>query len=441
MPVKHLTKSEVAALPTPDIPVLYYDDRLTGFGLRIAPPTNRNPLGVRSWFVEYRPGDGGRGQAKRRMVIGDAAKVGAADARKAAEKMLARVELGADPAQERTEARRAGTLEQLVRTYLDEEIKPKRKARTLELYEGYLRNHIAPRGEDSERSEHGAIGGKKAISVTRADIARLHRQIGQDQPATANRVVKLLAAAYSWAAKHGLTKEDHANPARHVALYAETARERFLSTEEFGRLGESLRLAETTGLPWEPNPAKKVKHAPKVENRVVKLDQWTVAAVRLLIFTGCRLREVLNLRWREVDLERGLLLLPDSKTGAKAVVLSAPALDILKKLDRVGDYVIASTDPQKPRADLQRPWAQITKHAKLDGLRIHDLRHSFASVGAAGGLGLPIVGKLLGHKDASTTQRYAHLADDPLRRGANTIAKSIKAALDGKRPRRNTARE
>jgi integrase len=178
-----------------------------------------------------------------------------------------------------------------------------------------------------------------------------------------------------------------------------------------------------------------------VENRVVKLDQWTVAAVRLLIFTGCRLREVLNLRWREVDLERGLLLLPDSKTGAKAVVLSAPALDILKKLDRVGDYVIASTDPQKPRADLQRPWAQITKHAKLDGLRIHDLRHSFASVGAAGGLGLPIVGKLLGHKDASTTQRYAHLADDPLRRGANTIAKSIKAALDGKRPRRNTARE
>lgn len=432
MPIVSLTKSEVAALPMPTAPVFYYDDRLTGFGLRIAPPTGRNPLGIRSWFVEYRPGDGGRAQTKRRMVIGDAAKVSAADARKAAEKLLARVELGADPAQERSEARRAGTLEQLVRTYLDEEIAPKRKPRTLELYEGYLRNHIAPRAEDGDRSEHGAIGAKRAIGVSRADVARFHRQIGEEQPATANRVVKLLAAAYSWSAKHGLTKEDHPNPARNVVLYAETARERFLSTEEFARLGETLRLAETTGLPWEPDPAKQVKHAPKAENRLVKLDLWTVAAVRLLIFTGCRLREVLNLRWREVDLERGLLLLPDTKTGAKAVVLSAPAIAILEKLERVGEYVIASTDPKKPRADLQRPWGQITKHAKLEGLRIHDLRHSFASVGAAGGLGLPIVGKLLGHKDASTTQRYAHLSDDPVRRGANAIAKSIQAAMDGK---------
>lgn len=437
MPVRSLTKGEVTALPVPSEPVLYYDDRLIGFGLRMAPPSKRNPRGARSWFVEYRPGEGGRAQAKRRMVIGDAFKVSAADARKAAEKLLARVELGADPAAERTEARRAGTLEQLLRSYLDEEIAPKRKPRTLELYEGYLRNHIAPRADgDDERAAAGSLGAKKAISVTRADIARLHRQIGELQAATANRVIVLIAAAFAWAAKNGALNEDHKNPARGITKFAEQGRERYLTTEEFTRLGETLRLAETRGLPWEPNPKKQAKHAPKPENRLVVLDQWTVAAVRLLIFTGCRLREILSLRWRDVDFERGLLFLADSKTGAKAIVLSAPALDILRKLDRLGDYVIASTDPRKPRADLQRPWARITQHANLEGLRLHDLRHSFASVGAAGGLGLPIVGKLLGHKDASTTQRYAHLADDPLRRGANVIAKQIQAALDGKASRK-----
>lgn len=431
MPTINLIRREIADIVRePGKAETYFDAKVPGFGLRF------QPSGAASWVVEYRAGSGGRGVHKKRIVIGHPDTMTPDEARKAAKDILADVRKGSDPATARRNDRRAGTVEQLVRTYLDEEIKPKRKPRTLEPYEGYLRNHIAPRSEDGERFAHGAIGAKKAISVARADVARLHRQIGESQPATANRVVKLIAAAFTWAAKHELTKEAHPNPARHVALYAEKSRERFLSTEEFARIGETLRLAETTGLPWEPDPAKKVKHAPKPENRVVKLDQWTVAAVRLLIFTGCRLREILHLRWREVDLERGLLMLPDSKTGAKAVVLSAPALDILSKLPHLGEYVIASTDPKKLRADLQRPWVQITKHAKLDGLRIHDLRHSFASVGAAGGLGLPIVGKLLGHKDASTTQRYAHLADDPLRRGANSIGASIKAALAGNAKKR-----
>lgn len=426
MPITNLTRREIEALLRPPGKALtYYDAKLRGFGLRL------HTSGAASWIVEYRAGAGGRGVAKKRVVIGHPSTLGPDAARKAAKEMLARIELGADPSAERNDVRRGGTLEQLVHTYLKEEIEAKRKARTLELYEGYLRNHIAHRSAAEGRAGSGAIGSKKALSVTRADVARLHRQIGDHQPATANRVIKLLAASYSWAAKHGLVAEDQPNPARNIVLYAETARERFLNTEEFARLGGTLRLAETMGLPWQANPTKKTKHAPKAANRLVKLDPWAVGAIRLLLFTGCRLREILHLRWREVDLERGLLLLPDSKTGAKAVVLSAPAMGVLRGLDRMGEYVVASTDPKKPRADLQRPWAQITKHARLDGLRIHDLRHSFASVGAAGGLGLPIVGKLLGHKDASTTQRYAHLADDPVRRGANSIATTIQAALDG----------
>ena len=132
-----------------------------------------------------------------------------------------------------------------------------------------------------------------------------------------------------------------------------------------------------------------------------------------------------------------MLFLPDSKTGRKAIVLNAPALEVLSGLPRIGAYVIAGDSAglknEKPRSDLKRPWAAVTKHAKLDGLRLHDLRHSFASVGAGGGLGLPIVGKLLGHANAVTTARYAHLDNDPLRKASNAIGRTIAAAMEGRK--------
>ncbi len=163
---------------------------------------------------------------------------------------------------------------------------------------------------------------------------------------------------------------------------------------------------------------------------------WTPTRLRqsgLLILTGARLREILKLRWQHVDLERGLLLLPDSKTGAKSIVLNAPALAVLAGLERVGAYVIAGqsagTEREKPRADLHKPWRRVAKRAGLTGLRIHDLRHTHASFGAGGWLGLPIIGKLLGHARASTTQRYAHLETDPLRRASDHIGSRIAAAM------------
>ena len=130
-------------------------------------------------------------------------------------------------------------------------------------------------------------------------------------------------------------------------------------------------------------------------------------------------------------MERRLLLLPDSKTGRKAITLNAPALAVLQSLERLGEYVIPGADPDRPRTDLKKPWAAVTEAAILPDLRIHDLRHSFASVGAGTGLGLPIVGKLLGHTQASTTQRYAHLDADPIRRAADMIGATIATALDG----------
>jgi len=203
------------------------------------------------------------------------------------------------------------------------------------------------------------------------------------------------------------------------------------------RLGEALRIAETDGIPWEADEAgPKAKHLAKPANRRTRIDPHSIAAIRLLILTGARKQEILTSQWDHVDLQRGVLFLPDSKTGKKPVYLSAAALAVLASIPRYegNPYIIAGAKPGAPRADLNKPWESITRASGLSGLRLHDLRHSFASVGAGGGLGLQIVGKLLGHTQTSTTARYAHLDADPLRRAADKIGAEISAALDGRKP-------
>jgi integrase len=157
-----------------------------------------------------------------------------------------------------------------------------------------------------------------------------------------------------------------------------------------------------------------------------------------LLLTGCRLREILKLRWEEFDRERGMLFLPDSKTGRKPVILSGAALAILEGLPCAGEYVIAGQRPGRARHDLKRPWEAIRRHAGLRPIRLHDLRHSFAATGAASNLGLPIIGKLLGHKRAETTSRYAHIAADPLKIAADAIASQLAAKL-GEQPASTSA--
>jgi integrase len=296
-----------------------------------------------------------------------------------------------------------------------------KRSSTADLYAIYLRHHVAPE-----------LGSRKITAITRADVTKLHRQIGLTKKPTANRVLNTLSGVFAFAARMGMVSEGF-NPARGVSKFAEEGRERFLSVDELARLGEALREAETVGIPWGPNPAKLVKHAPKAENRRVVLSPHVTGAIRLLLFTGCRLREILHLRWCDVDLERGLLFLPTSKTGKKTVVLSTPAVQVLNELPRLGAFVVpgekAGTKDEAPRADLKRPWSLVATRAGLNGLRLHDLRHSFASVGAGSGLGLPIIGKLLGHSQPSTTAKYAHLDANPLRRASDAIASTIAAAM------------
>jgi integrase len=248
-------------------------------------------------------------------------------------------------------------------------------------------------------------------------------------PAAANRCLALLSHMFTKAELWGVIPEQ-VNPCRRIDRYRERNRERFLTTEELRRLGAALREAETIGVPWDIDETKSTaKHIPKNVSRRTLVSPYATAAIRLLLFTGARLREILGLKWEWVDLERGLLLLPDSKTGKKTIILPSAAVSIIRALPRSGQYVIAGNDPTSPRTDLKRPWVVIAKRAQLTGVRLHDLRHSFASVGAGAGLGLPIIGKLLGHAQAQTTQRYAHLDTDPIKRSVEFIADHIASAM------------
>jgi integrase len=409
-----ITKRTVDGFKAGDAEYFVWDDTLKGFGVRV------QPSGAMSYVVKYSAGSG-RGAPTRRVTLARVGKVSPDQARDLAKKVLGSVAHGADPAAQKTADRKAETLNELAAMFLAEHVEAKRKASTAAHYRDVLERLVLPE-----------LGSRKAAKVTVADLAKLHAKLGE-HPYQANRMLAIVGSLYSFAAKRHLLPHG-TNPAWGIEKYREEGRERFLSTDELTRLGDAIREGETAGLPYSVDEtSSKAKHAPKEENRRTVIGPHAAAAMRLLILTGARLREILNLKWDYVDFERGMLLLPDSKTGKKAIVLNAPALAVLASLPRVGAYVIAGQSAG-PRADLKRPWQAVAKRAGLEGVRIHDLRHTHASVGAGAGLGLPIIGKLLGHAQAATTARYAHLDADPLRKASDRIGSHIAAAMGDVKP-------
>jgi integrase len=359
-------------------------------------------------------------RCEKRVTLGKTSQLTADQARKAAAEMLATVRLGGDPAQEKIERRASVTVGQLIDLFDAQYVGPMLKPGTIASHRVAL---------ERLRRAHGTL---KATALTRAHVTTLHFRMA-DRPYAANRAAAVWSKAFAWAAGVGLIPAGH-NPVKGIKKYREQGRERFLTTEELARLGDRLREGETVGLPYSVDETKPTaKHAPKVDHRRVKLDRFATAAIRLLILTGARLREILHTKWEQIDIERGLIFLADSKTGKKPLYLSAAAQEVLADIPRIegNPHVIAGAKDGAPRSDLKKPWAAVSRAAGLDGVRIHDLRHSFASFGAGASLGLPIIGKLLGHSQPATTARYAHLDTDPMRRAANTIGATISAAMGG----------
>jgi integrase len=367
---------------------MLWDIELKGFGVRM------QRGGAKSYVLHYRAG-AGRGAPLRKLTIGRHGSPWTPEtARREAKRLLGLIEGGADPAADKLSRKDAPTIAELAERFLAEHAEAKRKTTSTAEYRRLLNKIILP-----------ALGKRKAADVSRADVAKLHHA-NRAAPYQANRVLAVLSKMFNLAERWGL-RPDGSNPCRHVERFAERRRERMLSPVEMARLGDAL--AAYDGSPF------------------------VVGAVKLLVFTGARLGEVLGLRWEWINFERGEARLPDSKAGAKTLHLPPPALAVLTELPRVdgNPYVIVGAKPGAALVNLEKPWQAIRQPAGLDDVRLHDLRHAFASVAASSGMGLPIIGKILGHTQPATTARYAHLASDPVKAAAAAVAGKIAAAMGG----------
>jgi integrase len=363
---------------------------LSGFELKLT------PKGKIVYRVDYRIN--GR---RRWLTIGNSGTT-PEQARALAAQALQTVATGNDPAETVAEQKHGVTVAELAVRYLDTHAATKKKARSANEDARLIEKLINP-----------AFGKRKLASITRADVAKLHHDM-RETPYQANRVLTLLRKMMNLAESWGL-RPINSNPCTHIEKFKEEKRRRFLDADELSRLGSALKEAEEAGR--EPVQA--------------------LAAIRLLIFTGARLNEVLAAKWAYIKHDRGVLELPDTKTGFKQIPLSTPALEVIDNLPIVpeNDYLIPGWKPGAHYVGLQDVWERIRAAAGLNDVRIHDLRHTFASVGAMSNLGLPIIGGLLGHTNAATTQRYAHLQVDPLHNAAALIGGKIDEAMKTK-PRR-----
>lgn len=402
---------DAIATPTPESgEARVWDTDLKGFFLRVY------PSGRRVYAVKFRVGS-----LQRIYTIGVHGSPYTPEmARDAADAALRRVVAGEDPATEKKEAREALTVSALIGRYLEDgpATKPSKRASTWENDASNLRRHIMP-----------LLGGKIANAVTKAEAAKAIRDITVGKTAAdersgkkrgraivtggagvARRTLTTTSAMFAWGLEHGLVKT---NPFAAVKLDRAPERQRFLNREEAGRLIDAVNTLEAAGA---INPA-------------------FCDAIRLLLLTGARKTEILALRWSEVDVERKVLRLPQERTkaggknGERRISLSPPALEILGRW-RPSDgepagFVFPAIKGEGHIVGVRRGFAKACVQAGLPGVRIQDLRHSFASFAIADGASLFLVGKLLGHASTRTTERYAHLSGDPLLDAAAAIGDAL----------------
>ncbi|MCY3767975.1 MAG: site-specific integrase [Gammaproteobacteria bacterium] len=378
-----LTKRTVDAIQANDKDIVYWDRELTGFGLRVRKSGRKNYVlqtrvnGKLRWFTigPHGPLAPEEARIKALEILADAKKG-----------IDSRIDAGYEPELE-------PTMTDLGKRFLEEYVPVHCKGATPKEYGRIVKCFVIP-----------MIGELRVSKTQRKDIAALHHSL-RDKPYQANRVLavvsKMLSLAEVWNWRPG-----GSNPCRHIKRYKEHKRERFLSEEEIKRLGEVLRHAE------DEMPS-------------------AVAAFRLLLLTGCRLSEIRNLKWEYVKEDH--IALPDSKTGGRVVPLGPEAQAVLAAIPRKKDnpWVIIGRRPGSHLVNLQKPWRRICKRAGLDDVRIHDIRHSFASRALALGESLTMIGKLLGHTQVQTTARYAHLARDSIQDAASRVTGSIGGNLLG----------
>jgi integrase len=378
-----------------DKPLIIFDTEQAGFCLKIT------PAGHRTYQVRYRMG--GRSTPLRTYTIGrHGSPLTAERARRQAEMLLLQVRQGIDPAVEKAktaaEERGAVTLESVSADFMKLHTQAKRKVRTIKEYEKLFRNVILP-----------VFGQRRIKDIVAGEIERWHHGM-KTTPFQANRALAVLSKLMNWATSRGYRTGD--NPCRAVEKFKELARKRYLSPAEIAAVGAAIRALES----------------------VDQLSQHLAAFFRVLLLTGMRKDELRLLNWQRVDLVRSVIVLEEanSKTGERDVPLSGPVRQILAGLIRVegNPFVFVGKRTGRPIVNVSKPWKRILKVAGIQAARVHDLRHTAASIGVTTGASLLLIGGVLGHKSSQTTQRYAHLADHPVRATSEAIAERVAKALN-----------
>lgn len=378
-----LTKRYVESLAAPDAESILWDDELSGFGLRLY------PSGRKVYVVQYKL----HGRT-RRKTLGKHGVVTAEEARRDAKLVQADVARGADPSADRKARLRSPTIKELGERFLKEHVSLHCKPTTHYDYSLLLKNVVNP-----------VLGGIKTSEITFADIQAFHQK-RRDTPYQANRGVMMLSKMLNLAENWGL-RGMNTNPTPRIKRYPEVEKKRYLDEDEQEQLGEVLADMLRSG----------------------EISRYVFAAFYLLLLTGCRLGEIQKLKWDFVT--RTHLELPDSKTGRRRIPLPRAARDLLNTLERRdgNPFVILGDHGTGHYHDLQKPWRKIRARAGLEDVRVHDLRHTYASVAVMNGIDPFMLKEILGHKNLSTTLRYAHLSDDAVQKAAGQIANRLAATL------------
>lgn len=378
-----LTKRSVEGFAIEAKDYFAWDRDLRGFGLRVY------PSGKKTYLVQYRSG-----RRTRRHTIGQHGALTADEARTRAKQLLGDIARGGDPSAEKRAKMHAPTVAGLCDRFLDEYVDQHCKPTTARDYRSNIRRFIRPR-----------LGPLSIAEVTRADVVAFHHAL-RETPYQANRTVIMLSKLFNLAEDWGL-RQAGSNPARRIKKFPEKEKKRYLSDEEQSRLGQALFAALEAG----------------------EVSEYVVAAFYLLMLTGCRLREIQTLKWEYVTATH--LELPDSKTGRRRIPLPREARDVIDALPRRegNPYVILGANTEGHYNDLQKPWRKIRARAGLEDVRLHDLRHTYASVAITNGIDPFMLKEIMGHKNLSTTLRYAHLADDAVQRAAGSVAARLARAV------------